>query len=214
MGADGLVPVAVHRLRRGQWTCCRPAGTGCIAPLAQEKAKELLELKRADTPFDDKDNLWQEIDGLFRAVEDGNTEWACRSTAGFRARPGRFRASGALLAEVSLSNTASARLRALLTIHTAGEEGPVDFRSLSVREFGTVYEGLLESELSVAEVDLTVDDAAYRPCRAGEEPLVRKQQIYLHNCSRLARRPAATSPRSSPSSTCSTTRWSRPCAST
>ena len=26
--------------------------------------------------------------------------------------------------------------------------GPADFRSLSVREFGTIYEGLLESELT------------------------------------------------------------------
>ncbi|MDE0115634.1 MAG: hypothetical protein OXT07_03315 [bacterium] len=34
--------------------------------------------------------------------------------------------------------------------------GPVDFRSLSVREFGTIYEGLLESKLSVAQDDLAV----------------------------------------------------------
>ena len=37
--------------------------------------------------------------------------------------------------------------------------------SLGVREFGTIYEGLLESELSVAEVDLVVGQprASYAP---------------------------------------------------
>lgn len=45
--------------------------------------------------------------------------------------------------------------------------GPVDFRSLSVREFGTLYEGLLESELSLAPTDLSVDgDGNFVP--AGE----------------------------------------------
>jgi len=38
-----------------------------------------------------------------------------------------------------------------------GVIGPLDFRFLSVREFGTIYEGLLESELSVAETPLTTD---------------------------------------------------------
>ena len=37
------------------------------------------------------------------------------------------------------------------------KKSSIDFRSLSVREFGTIYEGLLESELSVAETDLAVD---------------------------------------------------------
>ena len=59
-------------------------------------------------------------------------------------------------------------LSALLLDDTAeGGKGPIDFRSLGVREFGTIYEGLLESELSVAETDLAVDPrwqrrAAYR----------------------------------------------------
>ena len=66
--------------------------------------------------------------------------------------------------------------------------GPVDFRSLGVREFGTIYEGLLESELSVAETDLTVETRgkskdAYRPCREGEEPAVPEGKVYLHNSS-------------------------------
>lgn len=45
----------------------------------------------------------------------------------------------------------------LVDISEDGVPGPVDFRSLSVREFGTIYEGLLESSLSVANLDLSVD---------------------------------------------------------
>jgi hypothetical protein len=57
-----------------------------------------------------------------------------------------------------------------------------DFRGLSVRDFGTIYEGLLESELAVAEVDLTTDRRGhYRPCQAGEAPVVEKGRVYLHN---------------------------------
>jgi hypothetical protein len=58
----------------------------------------------------------------------------------------------------------------------------VDFRGLGVRDFGTIYEGLLESELAVAEMDLTTDRRGYyRPCRPGEAPAVEKGRIYLHN---------------------------------
>ena len=43
-----------------------------------------------------------------------------------------------------------AALTAHLVTDTAeGVPGPVDFRSLGVREFGTTYEGLLESELGL-----------------------------------------------------------------
>ena len=64
--------------------------------------------------------------------------------------------------------------------------GPVDFRSLGVREFGTIYEGLLESELSIAETDLTIETRgknkdAYRPCKEGEAAIVPRGKIYLHN---------------------------------
>ncbi|HVR75038.1 MAG TPA: hypothetical protein VMT52_11925, partial [Planctomycetota bacterium] len=62
--------------------------------------------------------------------------------------------------------------------------GPVDFRSLGVREFGTVYEGLLQSELSVAEVPLALSkNGAYVPARKGREVQVTEGAIYLHDAS-------------------------------
>jgi len=65
--------------------------------------------------------------------------------------------------------------------------GPVDFRSLGVREFGTVYEGLLENELSIAETDLTTEtrdkEDTYRPAKAKDKVVVTKGQAFLHNTS-------------------------------
>ncbi len=148
------------------------------------KATELLELVRSDTPFDEGDSLWEEVKRLFRSVEKGNREWGVPEYDGglFTTDPDVSRV-GALIDDVTLPNrTFGEVLKGLLLIETPEGWGPVDFRSLGVREFGTVYEGLLESELSIAETDLTVDkEGYYRPCRAGEEPLVKKQRIYLHN---------------------------------
>jgi hypothetical protein len=78
-------------------------------------------------------------------------------------------------------------LTSLLADNTPEGWGPVDFRSLGVREFGTVYEGLLENELSIAEVDLTTESvekqAQYRPAKPKEEVVVPKGRPYLHNTS-------------------------------
>ena len=63
--------------------------------------------------------------------------------------------------------------------------GPVDFRSLRVREFGTIYEGLLESELAVADTNLALKkqgkDLVYVPAKAAEAVAVLRGAIYLHN---------------------------------
>lgn len=148
------------------------------------KAAELLEIMNSRTPFDDGDSQWEEVKRLFRAVEKGNREWGVPEYDGglFSTDPD-VSPVGALLDKVALTNRVMGPvLQGLLIIQTPEGWGPVDFRSLGVREFGTVYEGLLESELAVAETDLTVDkNGFYRPCLAGEEPIVKKQRIYLHN---------------------------------
>lgn len=148
------------------------------------KAAELLEIMNARTPFDDGDSQWEEVKRLFRAVEKGNREWGVPEyDGGLFSTDAEVSPVGALLDKVALTNRVMGPvLQGLLIIQTPEGWGPVDFRSLGVREFGTVYEGLLESELAVAETDLTVDkNGFYRPCLAGEEPIVKKQRIYLHN---------------------------------
>ncbi|MHB8059383.1 MAG: Eco57I restriction-modification methylase domain-containing protein [Gaiellaceae bacterium] len=63
-----------------------------------------------------------------------------------------------------------------------GVIGPVDFRSLSVREFGSIYEGLLESSLSIAPSDLILDKkGTYVPARPGDEVVVCEGKVYFHN---------------------------------
>jgi hypothetical protein len=150
------------------------------------KAQEILELTRAGQPFDEGDGLWDEVHRLFRAVDVGNREWGVPPYDGglFTEDPDVSRV-GALLAPLRLPNTIlGPALRDLLLVSADNGLGPVDFRSLGVREFGTIYEGLLESELAVAETDLAVDKAGlYRPCKKGETPLVPKGDIYLHNAS-------------------------------
>lgn len=150
----------------------------------KQKAHELLALHHTGTPFDESDSQWRECLLLFESVEKGNTEWGIPPYDGglFSADPA-VSPVGALLAETTLPNTVMGpALHNLLLIGTPEGLGPVDFRSLGVREFGTIYEGLLESELAVAETDLTTDEKGfYRPCREGEEPVVRRRHIYLHN---------------------------------
>jgi hypothetical protein len=150
----------------------RAASVSCLEP------NQLAQL------FDNSDSWWEEISRLFVAVADGHTEWGIPPYDGglFSQDPEASRV-GKLLADIRLPNKVVGPVLAnLLLIGTPEGIGPVDFRSLGVREFGTIYEGLLESELAVAETDLTVDDNGYyRPCRDGEEPVVKRQHIYLHN---------------------------------
>lgn len=150
------------------------------------KAQELAELARRGAAFDAGDTLWAEIARLFRAVERGNREWGVPAYNGglFSEEPD-VSAAGAHLAGVTLPNTVfGPALRDLLLVEGPEGLGPVDFRSLGVREFGTIYEGLLESELSVAETDLATDkDGTWRPCKKGEEPRVRRGDVYLHDAS-------------------------------
>ena len=155
----------------------------------KHKAQELLRLRHEDTPFDTSATHWNHVRELFEAVEKGKGEWGVPEYDGglFASDPEASRV-GHLLTKVTLSNRDFGPvLLELLTIQIPGEGwGPVDFRSLGVREFGTIYEGLLESELSVAETDLTYDETGkekgvYRPVKKGEEPKVTKSRICLHD---------------------------------
>jgi len=148
------------------------------------KATELLELHNQGASFDEGDDWWTEVRRLFNAVNEGNSDWGVpKYNGGLFSKDEAVSRVGSLLDGISLPNKVFGPvLRDLLLIDTPEGLGPVDFRSLGVREFGTIYEGLLESELSVAETDLTIDDKGfYRPCGDGEEPLVKKRHFYLHN---------------------------------
>lgn len=171
-------------------TCCRTSTNETYRENSlKHKAQELLRLRGTDTPFDTSATHWNGVRELFDAVEKGKGEWGVPEyDGGLFASDADASRVGHLLTTVTLSNRDFGPvLLELLTIQVPGEGwGPVDFRSLGVREFGTVYEGLLESELSVAETDLTYDETGkekgvYRPVKKGEEPKVTKSRIYLHD---------------------------------
>jgi hypothetical protein len=151
----------------------------------KRKAQELAESRRNLVPTPAGDRHWQEVVRLFRAVEHQDAELGVPAYDGglFSTDP-TVSPAGAALAKLTLPEPAfEPVLEHLLLIDTPeGPLGPVDFRALGVREFGTVYEGLLESELSVADVDLALGARGNFVPRRGHQPVeVPQGAIYLHN---------------------------------
>ena len=153
--------------------------------LARDLAKRFSS---AEEPTFDPEatDLWDQIRSLWRAVDKGNADWGVPVYDG-----GLFSDDPAInspsegLSELALTNAEIGPALFALLVNQAGDEthGPVDFRSLSVREFGTIYEGLLESRLSVAPSDLTVDSRGnYIPAtKKSQEIHVGEGQVYFHN---------------------------------
>lgn len=128
---------------------------------------------------------WDDIVQLWRAVDKGNAGWGVPGyNGGLFSNDPEVNAAGAALAQIQLTDAEfGPALMAILVDEGAdGVIGPVDFRSLSVREFGTIYEGLLESQLSVAPSDLAVDAKGnYVPVTAKTPSVVDAGEIYFHN---------------------------------
>ena len=148
-------------------------------------ARELIPYIQGEQEFSpDSAVFWRRVVNLWRAVDKGKTDWGIPPYNG-----GLFSAStptGAALDKLELSDAdfGPGLARLLVDIDPDGVEGPVDFRSLSVREFGSIYEGLLESELAVAETDLTTDKkGVYKPAGAKDMVLVSAGEVYFHNAS-------------------------------
>ena len=147
------------------------------------------DAKNNKTEYGTSNDLWIDVNQIWRAVAGGNSDWGVPAYDGglFSSDTGR-NPIGAAIAEISLTNSEFApALRSILVDEGPEGFGLVDFRSLSAREFGTIYEGLLESNLSVAPFDLCVQRRGknvgmYRPVHAvSDEIVVRKGEIYLQN---------------------------------
>ena len=151
----------------------------------KNKAQEFAKYIQEETPISVGDSHWQEISVLWKAIAVGNTELGIPAYDGglFSEDPSVSNV-GADIAKLTLPNSVfEEALRALLVIETDERIlGPVDFRSLGVREFGTIYEGLLESELALAETDLTIDKKGiFTPAKNDKYVEVKEGGIYLHN---------------------------------
>jgi hypothetical protein len=136
----------------------------------------------------DSSSLWYDLMQVWDAIDQGSTDMQIPAYNGglFGIDP-ELHPSGHLIRSLSIPDRVmKPALKALLIdeLTEDGVAGKVDFRSLSVREFGTIYEGLLESSLSVAEQDLTVDKkGAWVPAKDGETILASANEVYFHSAS-------------------------------
>jgi hypothetical protein len=160
----------------------------------KRKARNLHEFVQDDGEFDENFyDHWDDVMHLSRAIHHGHDE------LGLPAYDGRLLSedpdvskAGARLADIRLNNSEFGPVLVSLLIDETedGFQGPVDFRNIGVREFGVIYEGLLESELSQADQPLTIDDEGhYEPINAdgqqtlgedNENVVVEEGEVYLH----------------------------------
>jgi len=145
------------------------------------------DVNRGALVFEDSAaDLWEDVVQIWGAVDRGNKRWGVPPyNGGLFSADADTNPAGAALAKLRLSNAEFGPALAALLVDTGDSDdtvGPVDFRSLSVREFGTIYEGLLESELSVAPADLTLDArGTYVPAIGRQKVEVSAGAVYLHN---------------------------------
>lgn len=140
-----------------------------------------------------EDDLWERLNDLFELIDTGSEakgipedELHIPAYNGglFRTEPGEDDPREAhFLQENKVSDQHLAEVIDLLTRSEAGNNGDgltfVDYSSLGIRHLGSIYEGLLEYQLNVAEEPLRVEDSEYVPVSDGEEPVVKEGDVYL-----------------------------------
>lgn len=145
-------------------------------------AQQLLEQTLTAT---DDHAIWSSLQGVWQAIDQGNLEWDIPAYNG-----GLFAADsedGAIIRQIVVTDRIMTPVLQALLIDSddsAQHLGAIDFRSLSVREFGTIYEGLLESNLGIAEYDLTLDDKeTWVPAKPDDTVHAAMGSVYFHNTS-------------------------------
>ena len=158
---------------------------GFDANSLKTNARRLIDSESDE--FGDSTTIWFDLVQVWNAIDHGNPQWQIPSYNGglFSTDPDRS-PEGALIKKIELPDSVlgPALKSLLIDVSSDGVLGPVDFRSLSVREFGTIYEGLLESSLSLAEGDLTVDNGgAWIPAKPGDTVYAPASSVYFHTAS-------------------------------
>ena len=154
-------------------------------------ARRLADAHDAGLSWEDTQTtaLWADLNKLREAVDEGSPAWSVPAYDGglFSSDPDTS-VVGAALAGITLPDSRLAPALTALLVEKVddGACGPIDFRTLSVRDFGTIYEGLLESSLSRAPFDLSVAvDNEGRESFVRAEPdaeiVVPVGSIYHHN---------------------------------
>ncbi len=137
-------------------------------------------------------DYWARVNRLWEAVSSGHQDWGVPAyDGGLFSVEDDVSQAGASLAQIDPLSDAEfgPALEAMLVSSPLDRPSqddpkagavPVDFGSLSVREFGTIYEGLLESRLVVAPSDLKLDrNNSYSPASHEGEADIKKGAVYL-----------------------------------
>nr|WP_241430123.1 DNA methyltransferase [Halococcus saccharolyticus] len=155
--------------------------------------QEIAEELDSDSPSYQnwQDNLWDRIDELFQLIDQGSASRnipeedlhiPAYNGGLFRTSPDSDDSPEArFLATHTVGDEHLARVIELLTRSQTGssEKIFVDYSSLDVRHLGSVYEGLLEYQLNVADEPLTLDDGEYVLADEGDEVVVVPDEVYL-----------------------------------
>lgn len=165
-----------------------------LLPYQENDAYATIALKRMasqwaeeEPEFDENSTeLWVQVQNITTAIHDGSEEYGVPAYGGTPfSEDADVSPNGALLSTVELSDDVFGPVLFSLILDDSDDEegiGPIDFRELSVREFGTIYEGLLESELGRATENLTTDRKGYyRPAGEDDDITIEVGGYYLHN---------------------------------
>jgi type II restriction/modification system DNA methylase subunit YeeA len=137
-------------------------------------------------------DLWDQLDELFVLIDQGSQGKGIPKDDLYipAYNGGLFRTSpdeddpveSQFLSNYEAGDAYLAEVIELLTRHEASEgEGKVfvDYSSLDERNLGSIYEGLLEYKLDVADEPLTVDDGEYTPAGEDDNVTVQAGDVYL-----------------------------------
>ena len=166
-----------------------------------EESYSLNTLKRdvageLDSPSpkyrDWQDNLWDRLDELFKLIDRGSKSrgipeedlYIPAYNGGlFRTNPDEDDSVEArFIANHQVGDAYLAEVIELLTRSQNGNGGGkifVDYSSLDVRHLGSIYEGLLEYQLDVADEPLALEDGEYVPAGEGDEVIVEEGEVHL-----------------------------------
>ncbi len=160
--------------------------------------RESLNDEEGGGVFGEHDWAWDRLTRLFKAIDSGKQYGDYKITA---YNGGLFRypenadedeevdEENVFLANHKLSGQKFKEILKLLALSENEEEEEVlvDYKDLNIRHLGSVYEGLLEHELQVAEENLILEDGEWTSAEDSStdfidaEDKVEEEQVYLTN---------------------------------
>nr|WP_237561383.1 TaqI-like C-terminal specificity domain-containing protein [Halostella pelagica] len=151
------------------------------------------ELDSPDPSYRDwQDEIWSRLDELFKLIDQGSKSRGIPEEDLYipAYNGGLFRTDPdeddgpepRFLAQYEVGDAYLARVIELLTRSQNGNDGGkifVDYSSLDVRHLGSIYEGLLEYKLNVADEPLALDDGEYVSADEGDTVVVDEGEVHL-----------------------------------